>query len=189
MKSQLMLGAGVGLVLVLIVLMSLHDWTINTDVPPAVLEQAPVITSEGVSARVFDVDGKLKYTLKAETAVDFDFTQQLQLTRPQMEIIQKDGRWNVSALVGSMNGRGQKTQQEIVLKDQVEAQLQGRQSAHISAEELHYFPATEEVESPGKIVIHQQQNVTRAGHMQANLKTGKLRLSQGVESQYVVPAS
>lgn len=184
-----MLGAGVGLVLVLIVLMSLHDWTINTGVSPDVLEQAPMITSEDVSARVFDADGKLKYTLKAETATDFDFTQQIQLTRPQMEIIQEDGRWEVSALVGSMHGRSQKTQQEIVLKDQVEAQLFGRQTVHLSAEELHYLPATEEIESPGNIVIHQQQNVTRAGHMQANLKTGQLRLTQGVESQYVVPAS
>ena len=184
-----MLGAGVGLVLVLIVLMSLHDWTISAELTPEALEKAPMITSEGVSARVFDVDGELKYTLKAETALDFDFTQVLEYTRPQMEIIQEDGRWVISALAGSMSGRGQQMKQEIVLKDQVKAELLGQQTASLSAEELHYFPGTEEVESLGNTVIHQQQNVTRAGHMKANLKTGQLWLSQGVESQYVVPAS
>lgn len=187
MKAQLSLGLVVGLVLLLVVLMSLHDWTLNGEIKPEVLEQAPMITSQGINGRAFDEQGQLKYSLTAESAVDFDYTQQLQLTQPQVEIYNGDSRWLVTAENGSMSGRDQ-GKRELVLKNQVQAHLLGAQTADISADELRYFPATQELVSPGKIVIRQQQNITRAGRMQANLQTGQLRLSQGVESEYAVPA-
>lgn len=189
MKSQLSLALVVGLILVLVILMSLHDWTFTSAVKAEVLEQAPMITSENINGRIFDAKGELKYTLKAASAADFDFTQIVRLTHPQIEIFNGDSSWIVTALSGSMTGQAQKGQREIVLKDQVAAQLTGKQQAHISTEEMHYFPLRQELVSPGKIIIHQQQNTTRAGYMQANLQTGQLRLSQGVESHYVVPAS
>ena len=189
MKAQLTLGAVVGLVLLLIVLMSLHDWTVSAPVQPAVLEQAPLIASQGISGRMFDEAGNVRYALKAATANEYDFSQQLQLTDPQVEIFSGGDHWVVNAKQGSMQRQNQQANREIVLKDDVQAHLLGSQTASVATDELHYFPATEELQSPGSVVVRQQQNVIRAGQMQADLKAGKILLSKGVESRYAVPAS
>jgi LPS export ABC transporter protein LptC len=189
MKSQLVLGGVVGLVLLLIVLMSLHDWTFSSVVTQATQNAAPMIVSHDVTARSYDKAGELKYKLLAASATEYDHAQRLQLEAPQIEVFNGNDHWSITALRGSMQGQGKRAAQEIVLSDQVTAQLVGKQPVSLFSQEFHYWPQTQRLESPGAVVIRQGPNTTRAGSLQADMANGKLLLSRGVESHYAAPAS
>lgn len=190
MKSQLTLGVVVGLVLALIVLMSLHDWNFRSSVKQEVLKQSPMITTQGVTGRVFDVNGELRYTIEATHASEYDYTQALELTQPHIQIFSGDDHWIVDAAKGRMQGLGQASKlRQITLQQDVTAHLVGPDGVHLASDELHYWPASGKLVSPGPTKMRQQKNTTQAGHLVANTKTGKISLSKGVESHYVAPAS
>lgn len=187
MRAQLTLGAVVGLILLLLVLMALHDWTFNGEARQQALKTAPIITSQGVTGKVFDESGELKYRLTAERARQYDYSQRLQLQQPQMTIFNDNGHWLVSAEQGSMR-QGEKLSRSIVLEGDVEADHVGQQAVSISSAKIQYWPDEQKLVSPGEVLIRQQENTTRAGHLQADMVSGRLLLSEGVESHYV-PAS
>lgn len=189
MKAQLTVGVVVILVMALVVLMSLHDWTESGDIQQDVLNEMPIIVSHQVAARFFDEAGQVKYRMKAERAAEFDKKERLELELPQVEVFQGKQHWVINAQQGVMEGQGRDASPEIVLTGKVHAQQVNAPSSVLSSEELHYWPKEQRLVSPGEIMIRQQQNSTRAGRLEANLDDGRLQLKGGVESVYAVPAS
>lgn len=190
MSTRIALGAVICLVLSLIVLMTLSDWTVTPGVSKAVLEQAPMLVTRGVRGTSFDAAGNIRYGISAESAAEYDHARELKLVGPHVEIHRGGGeRWVVDARQGEVQQGERSGINTIVLKQQVHARLEGGREITLQSDELRYQPALEALESPGAITIREQQNMTQAGQMRADLKTGLLELGQGVRSRYVAPAS
>ncbi len=189
MKTQVILSVVVGLLLLLIVFANLHDWTQDSQIDESVLNKAPLIISHGVKGRVYAKDGQLKYTLQAVQAEDFDTSSRVHLVQPHIVIHNDESHWDIHAKQGKVQLGGGETEAQIILLGQVKANLSGEPGAKVTSDELHYFPDRKVIVSPGQVFIRRLQNTLQAGEMHADLITGRLQLSQGVESHYAVPAS
>lgn len=189
MKAQLTIGVVVVLVLALVVLMSLHDWTETEQIKQEVLNEMPIIISEQVFARFFDEEGNIKYRMRAKKASEFDKKERLELEQPQIEVFQGKQHWVIDAQAGLLEGQGRNASQEVVLIGGVTAQQMNGPSTLLSSEELRYWPKEQRLVSPSEVLIKQQENSTRAGHLDADIENGRLHLKGGVESVYAVPAS
>lgn len=189
MNARVALAAVFGLLFLLVALMTLSDWTVGKKMEQAALEDAPLIITRGVTGTSFDVDGNIRYELAAVSATEYDRVHELRLVDPHVEIHRGDSRWVVDAKSGLVQRDEKSRIDAIVLSEQVHARLEGEREVSLESGELHYFPATEMLESPGAVVIHEQQNTTHAGQLRADLKAGNLELGQGVRSRYVAPAT
>lgn len=189
MKSQLALGATVGLVLLIIILMTLHDWTVNLTVDQEVRHKAPLLIANGVTGKTYNDEGELEYRVRATKGKQFDHAGQLELTQPHIVVYTKDGRWVIDANMGNMAISGN-ARHKIVLTGDVKARQKGtRQPLKLTSNKLYYFPDTGLLKSPGEVTLQQQHNTTHAGSMTANIQKGHVEFNKGVESLYVVPTS
>lgn len=189
MKAHLLLGVAVALVLTLLVMMSLHDWTYEDTADRAVVEASPAIISYGITSRMFNTQGRLDYTIDASEAREYDYQELLKLTLPHITVYREGDHWIIDAKTGDLSEANSDKPRELILTGDVEAHQQQGQKVSLYSDELHYLPDQELLTSPGAVRIQQQNNSTRAGSMEADMKAGVMTLKNGVESQYAAPAS
>lgn len=181
MKRQGLLSVTGILMLGLIVLMTLHEWgnPLDASERQAILS-APAIIALDVTAKSYQAKtGKLQYKLTASHLEQFDQHPKTLLTNPDLHLDNKQGTWTVRSKNGEVLDNGD----VIVFKNDVQAHSDSKDLT-LNTNELRYHSNTRTLDTPSKVDMRHQQGSTQAGSMQVNLDNGKMKLKQGVVSDF-----
>lgn len=183
MKREGLLSATGVLLLGIIALLTLHEW--EDRVPGLSRQQieAPALIIEGMRAEAFTASGALQYRLSAGEVIQFDHDNSMRITTPQLELRSPELTWEIHAEQGAMVDDGRL----VTLSQGVNARyLAGDQPLTIQTGELQYRPRDEQLSVPGSVEIVHTGGHTRAGALDADLRTGLIQLRNRVESHYDV---
>ena len=185
MKRQGLLSLTGILLLVLLALLTMHEW--ERVVPDGNAKPAdkapPMLQLSGVSGRSFGKLGDTEFTMEASHLNWLEKKGISEVTQPRIWLPLADGDWQIEADRGTMKeGRGQ-----ILLDGNVVARRDSAMPLQLETASLQYLARTERVMAPGEVLIRTQQGSIRAGAMEADLPAQVINLRNGVETRYVPP--
>jgi len=180
MKKNSFLGA-LGIVLCVAVIALLNEWDGRLPGASKEAKQTPLIIAEGVYAHTFTDSGALEYIIHANKLVEDDYRNTTALTQPRLELYEGELAW----VIESNQALFTDARKELTLTGTIVAQQHNAQGIRFETEQLTYFAHDERMSTNTPVRIQQGANITTAGGMEANSKSGVLDLHKPVESRYV----
>lgn len=169
--------------LVVITLLNEWDGSLPTDTSEARL--APLIIAENITGKTFTPQGQMEYLIHAQQLIEKDADNTTELTQPDVYIYQQQDSptWHITSHQAKYTG----ALSELTLTGEVIAkQLEG-DSLSMESDTLTYLSKQERLSTNQPVLIKQGPNITTAGGMQADAKTGIVDLLNRVESRYAAP--
>jgi lipopolysaccharide export system protein LptC len=149
--------------------------------PASVSETGPDSFVKDINLAVMDVQGQLKYRLKAEHMTHFPNEELLRLTRPDIDVIHTDGAvWRIIAKRGETATAGDR----IWLLGAVDIRRTGTATdaaIHVVTRDLLVKPEEDMAETENATTITGSRYVINALGMKANFRTGTLELLSRVK--------
>lgn len=182
MKRQGLLSLTGILLMVMLALLTMHEWervvpdgsaTDQSNPPPA-------LQLSGVTGRSFDEQGTLSFELDAGQLEWIESEGLSRITDPDLRLPLEQGEWLISAARGTV----EEAADRISLEGQVTARRAGNMSLTLETERLDYLTRVEQVHTPAVRILSGQGRIS-AGRLKADLRTQVLELSEGVETRYV----
>ncbi len=185
MKSSGLFSAIGVLALCLLAIMLLNEWDGRLPMEEDKAKLAPLIIAENISGKTFTEQGFIEYELQAQELVEKDAENTTEFIRPDVHIFQqqKKPQWHITSQHAHYTGANS----ILTLTGEVLAQQLEETNFTIATESLTYYSKEELIRSPVPVRITQGPNITTAGGLKADAKTGLLDLFTPVESHYVAP--
>lgn len=182
MMRQGFLSIAAMLVAGLLVLMLLNELDHVRVKPDTDTSKAPDIILNGANLSTYDENGDLEYRVMADRIEHRERDGKTLLEVPKLELRTSKETWRVSAGYGEVDQENR----SLLLRDDVEARLQGDEPVVLKTGQLLYHVREQRLELPGAVDISHPGGHTRAGALSAEISGGKLIMQQGVETRYVV---
>ena len=183
MRRPGLLSASGVILLVVIVMMTLHEWGNPLEGDNEAFLSAPAITAENIVARQFNRDsGEVEYRLLANNLEQYEREALTLLDHPDLSLNNGNNQWTIQADNGEVRDNGDL----IVFENNVEA-VSKNNGVTLDTRELHYLSGDRQVSAPDTVHMRHSEGSTRAGSMDADLDTGRMTLKQGVVSEFKGP--
>ena len=185
MRRQGLLSLTGILLLVLLALLTMHEWerVVPAGNPAATGKPPPMLQLSGVSGRSFNDQGGMEFRLEASDMNWLEAEGVSEMTAPRLWLPVADGEWQIEAESATMKEH----REHIELVGNVLARRQGMMPMELETRVLHYLARKEQVTAPERVLIRTEQGSMTAGAMDANLLEQVIRLRNGVETRYVPP--